>query len=94
MEEGLKILQRIRSEFDIPVLSDIHYPDQIAPAAEVLDIIQIPAYLCMQTHLVVEAARTGKTINIKHGQFIAPENMDKPVKKIESTAAIRLDITI
>lgn len=93
MEEGLKILQRIRSEFDIPVLSDIHYPDQIAPAAEVLDIIQIPAYLCMQTHLVVEAARTGKTINIKHGQFIAPENMDKPVKKIESTGNHNILVT-
>ncbi len=84
LDEGLKILEKIRDTFDLPVLSDIHYPDQIKAAAEVLDIIQIPAYLCMQTLLVVEAAKTGKAINLKHGQFIAPENMEKPVKKIES----------
>jgi 2-dehydro-3-deoxyphosphooctonate aldolase (KDO 8-P synthase) len=84
LEEGLKILEKIRNTFDLPILSDIHYPDQIKAAAEVLDIIQIPAYLCMQTILVVEAAKTGKAINLKHGQFIAPENMQKPVKKIES----------
>ncbi len=93
IDEGLETLHRIRNDFDIPVLSDIHYPEQIAKAAEVLDIIQIPAYLCMQTHLIVEAARTGKIINIKHGQFIAPENMDKPVKKIESTGNHNIIIT-
>jgi 2-dehydro-3-deoxyphosphooctonate aldolase (KDO 8-P synthase) len=84
LDEGLKILEKIRNTFDLPVLSDIHYPDQIKAAAEVLDVIQIPAYLCMQTILVVEAAKTGKPINLKHGQFIAPENMQKPVKKVES----------
>jgi 2-dehydro-3-deoxyphosphooctonate aldolase (KDO 8-P synthase) len=84
LDEGLKILEKIRDTFDLPLLSDIHYPDQIKAAADVLDVIQIPAYLCMQTFLVVEAAKTGKTINLKHGQFIAPENMQKPVKKIES----------
>jgi 2-dehydro-3-deoxyphosphooctonate aldolase (KDO 8-P synthase) len=84
LDEGLKMLEKIRNTFDLPILSDIHYPDQIKAAADVLDIIQIPAYLCMQTFLVVEAAKTGKTINLKHGQFIAPENMGKPVKKIES----------
>jgi 2-dehydro-3-deoxyphosphooctonate aldolase (KDO 8-P synthase) len=84
MEEGLAMLEKIRDTFDLPLLSDIHYPDQIRAASEVLDIIQIPAYLCMQTILVVEAARSGKAINLKHGQFIAPENMGKPVKKIES----------
>jgi 2-dehydro-3-deoxyphosphooctonate aldolase (KDO 8-P synthase) len=84
LEEGLKMLEKIGKSFDLPLLSDIHYPDQIQAAAEVLDIIQIPAYLCMQTILVVEAARTGKAVNLKHGQFIAPENMGKPVKKIES----------
>ena len=93
IDDGLKTLQRIRTEFELPVLSDIHYPEQIAQAAEVLDIIQIPAYLCMQTHLVVEAGRTGKPINIKHGQFIAPENMDKPVKKIESTGNHNIIVT-
>jgi 2-dehydro-3-deoxyphosphooctonate aldolase (KDO 8-P synthase) len=84
LDEGLKILEKIRDIFDLPVLSDIHYPDQIRAAADVLDVIQIPAYLCMQTILVVEAAKTGKTINLKHGQFVAPENMQKPVRKIES----------
>jgi 2-dehydro-3-deoxyphosphooctonate aldolase (KDO 8-P synthase) len=81
LEEGLKMLQKIKTEFGFPILSDIHYPDQAKPAAEVLDIIQIPAYLCMQTTLLVAAAQTGKVVNIKHGQFLAPENMDKPAQK-------------
>jgi 2-dehydro-3-deoxyphosphooctonate aldolase (KDO 8-P synthase) len=84
LEEGLKMLEKIKNTFDLPILSDIHYPEQIKAASQVLDIIQIPAYLCMQTFLIVEAAKTGKTINLKHGQFIAPENMGKPVKKVES----------
>jgi 2-dehydro-3-deoxyphosphooctonate aldolase (KDO 8-P synthase) len=81
LDKGLAILARIKQEFDLPILSDIHYPEQAAPAAEVLDIIQIPAYLCMQTTLVVAAAKTGKVINLKHGQFLAPENMAKPAQK-------------
>jgi 2-dehydro-3-deoxyphosphooctonate aldolase (KDO 8-P synthase) len=84
LDEGLKMLEKIKNTFDLPVLSDIHYPDQIKAASEVLDVLQIPAYLCMQTILVVEAAKTGIPVNLKHGQFIAPENMGKPVKKIES----------
>ncbi len=84
IDEGLKILQKIKKEFGFALLSDIHYPDQAKPAAEVLDIIQIPAYLCMQTTLVVESAKTGKVVNLKHGQFLAPDNMKHPVKKIES----------
>lgn len=81
LDKGLEVLARIKREFDLPILSDIHYPEQAAPAAEVLDIIQIPAYLCMQTTLVVAAAKTGKVINLKHGQFLAPENMAKPAQK-------------
>lgn len=84
LEEGLKLLQKIKTEFDLPILSDVHYPDQVEAAAEVLDVIQIPAYLCMQTTLVVAAAETGRIINLKHGQFLSPANMDKPVKKVES----------
>jgi 2-dehydro-3-deoxyphosphooctonate aldolase (KDO 8-P synthase) len=84
LEEGLRILQKVKEQFDLPILSDIHYPYQAEPSAEVLDIIQIPAYLCMQSELVVAAAKTGKVINLKHGQFLAPENMAKPVKKIEA----------
>jgi 2-dehydro-3-deoxyphosphooctonate aldolase (KDO 8-P synthase) len=85
IDEGLKLLQRIKTEFDLPIVSDIHFPSQVKAAGEVLDIIQIPAYLCMQTTLVVEAAKTGKIINLKHGQFISPQNMIKPIEKIEST---------
>ena len=81
LEEGLKMLQKIKETFGFPILSDIHYPTQAKAAAEVLDIIQIPAYLCMQTELLVETAKTGKVINLKHGQFLAPENMAKPAQK-------------
>ena len=93
LEDGLRTLEKIKNEFNLPVLSDVHYPDQIKAAAEVLDIIQIPAYLCMQTSLVVAAAKTGKTINLKHGQFLAPENMIKPVKKVESTGNHKILLT-
>jgi 2-dehydro-3-deoxyphosphooctonate aldolase (KDO 8-P synthase) len=89
----LKILDRIKKDYGFPLLSDVHYPEQLAPAAEVLDILQIPAYLCMQTTLVLEAAKTGRVINLKHGQFLAPENMIKPVKKIESTGNEQIILT-
>ncbi|HAK70892.1 MAG TPA: 3-deoxy-8-phosphooctulonate synthase, partial [Cryomorphaceae bacterium] len=78
LEEGLRILQKVKDEFGFSLITDIHYPDQAAPAGEVVDIIQIPAYLCMQTELVLAAARTGKAVNLKHGQFLAPQNMVKP----------------
>lgn len=81
LEAGLAMLQKIKENFGFPVLSDVHYPSQVAAAAQVLDVIQIPAYLCMQTDLMVAAARSGKVLNIKHGQFLAPENMQKPVQK-------------
>lgn len=93
MDEGLKLLQRIKQDFGFPIISDIHYPSQIAAAAEVLDIIQIPAYLCMQTSLTVGAALTGKPINLKHGQFLAPENMIKPVQKIEAQGNQKILLT-
>jgi len=81
LDKGIELLCRIKQEFNFPILSDVHYPQQVAQAAEFLDVIQIPAYLCMQTDLLEAAARTGKVINIKHGQFLAPENMAKPVQK-------------
>jgi 2-dehydro-3-deoxyphosphooctonate aldolase (KDO 8-P synthase) len=93
LEEGLKTLQKIKQSFELPILTDIHYPNQAAPAAEVVDVLQIPAYLCMQTELVVAAAKTGAVINIKHGQFIAPENMEKPVKKCEQSGNDRIILT-
>lgn len=93
LDEGLQLLAKIKREFELPLLTDIHYPEQARPAAEVVDVIQIPAYLCMQTTLVVEAAKTGATINLKHGQFLAPENMAKPVKKIEDSGSHKILLT-
>jgi 2-dehydro-3-deoxyphosphooctonate aldolase (KDO 8-P synthase) len=93
LEEGLKVLEKVKREFDVPLLTDIHYPYQAAPAAQVCDVIQIPAYLCMQSELVVAAAKTGAVVNIKHGQFLAPDNMAKPVKKIEDSGNDRIILT-
>ncbi|HWN39642.1 MAG TPA: 3-deoxy-8-phosphooctulonate synthase [Gammaproteobacteria bacterium] len=93
MEAGLRLLEKVKRQFDLPILTDIHYPYQAAPAAEVCDVIQIPAYLCMQSELVVAAAKTGAVVNIKHGQFLAPENMAKPVKKIEDSGNDRIIVT-
>jgi 2-dehydro-3-deoxyphosphooctonate aldolase (KDO 8-P synthase) len=84
IDEGLKILQKVKDTFGFPLLTDVHYPDQVKAAAEVCDVIQIPAYLVMQTTLVTEAAKTGAVINLKHAQFLAPENMIKPVQKVEA----------
>jgi len=81
IEKGLQMLAKIKKEFGFPVLTDIHEPAHATIAAEVVDVLQIPAYLCMQTSLVVAAAKTRKVINIKHGQFLAPENMKYPVQK-------------
>jgi 2-dehydro-3-deoxyphosphooctonate aldolase (KDO 8-P synthase) len=81
LEKGLAMLAKIKEQFGFPLISDIHYPEQAALAAQVLDVIQIPAYLCMQTTLVVATAKTGKVVNIKHGQFLAPDNMINPAMK-------------
>lgn len=81
MEKGLKTLAMIKKRYGFPILTDIHLPEQAVPTAEVADIIQIPAYLCMQSTLMVAAAKTGRVINIKHGQFLSPENMKHPVNK-------------
>ncbi len=93
LDEGLKMLQRVKENFGFPLLTDIHYPDQAVAIAEVCDVIQIPAYLCMQTTLVTETARTGAVVNIKHGQFLAPENMIKPAQKCESVGNSKIILT-
>ena len=93
LDEGLRVLARIKEEFGFPLLTDIHYPSQAKPAAEVVDVLQIPAYLCMQTTLVTEAAKTGAVINLKHGQFLAPENMAKPAQKCESVGNSKIILT-
>ncbi len=85
LKEGLKILAKVKEEVRIPVLSDIHRMQDVDSAKEVLDILQIPAFLCQQTSLLLKAGGAGKVVNIKKGQFIAPENMAGAVKKIYST---------
>jgi len=93
LAEGVKLLAKVKEQFGFPVLTDIHYPDQAAPAAEVCDVLQIPAYLCMQTGLMVAAAKTGAVINIKHGQFLAPDNMKHPVTKCEEAGNTNIILT-
>lgn len=91
--EGLKILAHIKKELQVPVISDIHSIEQIEPAAEVLDALQIPAFLCRQTDLVYGAAKTGKAISIKKGQFLAPKDMSNVVKKVEEAGNPNLFLT-
>ena len=85
LKEGLKILQKIKTDLDLPVLSDVHKEEEVEVAAEVLDVLQIPAFLCRQTDLLVKAAGTGKTINVKKGQFMAPWDMKNVVNKLEES---------
>jgi len=84
LEKGLEILQKVKDEFDLSVISDIHLPFQANLVKDVLDIIQIPAFLCRQTDLLIEAAKTNKTINVKKGQFMSPYEMENVVDKILS----------
>lgn len=91
--EGLAILQEVRDRFQVPILTDIHEPGQAAVAAEVVDILQIPAFLCRQTDLVVAAAETGKVVNVKKGQFLAPEDMVNVIDKITGTGNDRIILT-
>lgn len=93
LKEGLRILQGVREAVGVEVLTDIHTPDQAGPAGEVVDVIQIPAFLCRQTDLLVEAGRTGKVINIKKGQFVAPQDMIYAVDKVRSTGNNRIVLT-
>ncbi|MDX2128590.1 MAG: 3-deoxy-8-phosphooctulonate synthase [Chloroherpetonaceae bacterium] len=85
MEEGLAILRKVKETFHIPVLTDIHESYQAEPAAEVVDVLQIPAFLCRQTDLLIAAGKTGKVVNVKKGQFLAPWDMKNIVTKLEST---------
>lgn len=84
LQEGLRILERIQKEFDLPVVTDVHSPEEARAAGEVIDILQIPAYLCRQTDLVVAAAETGAVVSVKKGQFLAPWDMENVIQKITS----------
>lgn len=89
LEEGLKTLAKIREELNVPVISDIHEPSQVNAAAEVLDIIQIPAFLCRQTDLLVAAAKSGKPVNVKKGQFVSPWDMKNAVDKLRGAGGTK-----
>ena len=93
MEEGLKILAKIKKELNVPVVTDIHEAWQAEPTASVVDIVQIPAFLCRQTDLLVAAAKTGKIVNIKKGQFLAPQQMKSLVKKVEDSGNKQIMLT-
>ena len=85
MDEGLEALARVRQKTGLPVLTDVHLPEQCAPAAEVVDVLQIPAFLCRQTDLLVAAGKTGKPVNIKKGQWMHPEGMRGAVEKVRNS---------
>jgi 2-dehydro-3-deoxyphosphooctonate aldolase (KDO 8-P synthase) len=93
IRDGLQVLARIKAAIDIPIISDVHRISEVALAADVLDVIQIPAFLCRQTDLILEVARTGKPINIKKGQFLAPWDMANIVEKIRSVSSVTPMIT-
>tara|TARA_B100000035_G_scaffold306353_1_gene308307 strand:+ start:873 stop:1703 length:831 start_codon:yes stop_codon:yes gene_type:complete len=81
MEEGLRILEKVKKEFELPILTDIHTTEQVKPVSEIVDVLQTPAFLCRQTDFIVSVAKSGKPVNIKKGQFLAPNDMMQVVKK-------------
>lgn len=93
LEEGLAILNRVKQKYDLPVLSDVHEVNQVETAAQVIDIIQIPAFLSRQTDLIVAAGETGKVVNIKKAQFSAPEDMKNAIEKVYSTGNKQVCLT-
>ncbi|MEJ2025612.1 MAG: 3-deoxy-8-phosphooctulonate synthase [Deltaproteobacteria bacterium] len=93
LKKGLEVIRRVKEETGLPVLSDVHEREQIEEAAAVLDVIQIPAFLCRQTDLILAAARTEVAVNIKKGQFLAPWDMAPAVEKVRSTNNHRLLLT-
>ncbi|MCP4717517.1 MAG: 3-deoxy-8-phosphooctulonate synthase [Deltaproteobacteria bacterium] len=93
LQEGLSVLQRIRRELSVPVVSDVHRHEEILPAAEVLDMLQVPAFLCRQTDFIIDIARAGKPVNIKKGQFMAPEAMRMVFAKAAGTGNHKLMVT-
>ena len=93
LKEGLKILAKVKESLGLPIISDVHSIEQIAPAAEVLDVLQIPAFLCRQTDLLVAAARSGRVINVKKGQFLAPWDMKNVAAKLAASGNENIILT-
>ncbi|MFV1951086.1 MAG: 3-deoxy-8-phosphooctulonate synthase [Nitrospinota bacterium] len=92
-EEGLKILEDVKNRLSVPVLTDVHSPEEAVRAAEIVDVLQIPAFLCRQTDLIMAASETGKRVNVKKGQFLAPRDMKNIIDKFTSTGNTNLMIT-
>ena len=93
LDEGLKILEEVKSTFNVPVLTDIHHPEQASLVADVVDVLQIPAFLCRQTDLLVAAGKTGKVINIKKGQFLSPYKVKNIIDKVVATGNNNILVT-
>ncbi len=93
LSEGLRILAKVRDEVKVPVLTDIHEAAQATAAGEVVDVLQIPAFLCRQTDLLIAAARTGRAVNVKKGQFVAPQDMRHAVAKLRESGNDRVSLT-
>ena len=93
LDKGLKILEEVKNSFNIPVLTDIHHPEQAASVSEVVDVLQIPAFLCRQTDLLVAAAKTGKVVNIKKGQFLSPYKVKNIIDKVSATGNNNILVT-
>ncbi len=93
MHEALEALARVKREFGVPVLTDVHEPAEAATAAEVADVLQIPAFLCRQTALLVAAAATGRVVNVKKGQFLAPGDMQNAIEKVAGAGGSRILLT-
>ena len=93
LEKGLQVLTKVKKEIGVPITSDVHCVDQIKPAADVLDLIQVPAFLCRQTDLLVAVGPAGRAINVKKGQFLSPSDMKPVIEKIESTGNWKILLT-
>jgi 2-dehydro-3-deoxyphosphooctonate aldolase (KDO 8-P synthase) len=93
IEKGLRMLSDVRSKFDMPVIADVHSVEEVRPASEVLDALQIPAFLCRQTDLILSASKTGKPVNVKKGQFLAPWDVKNIIDKFSSSGNLNLFIT-
>jgi len=93
MDEALKILDEVKKEFDLPILTDVHSENEVEAAAEVADVLQIPAFLCRQTEILQAAGKTGKAVNIKKGQFMAPEDMSQQAEKVVATGNTKVMLT-
>src|SRR5262245_18677752 len=93
LEEGLAVLEKVRAIADVPVLTDVHNEEQAQRAGEVVDVVQIPAFLCRQTDLIAAAARTGKVVNLKKGQFLSPLEMRHVVEKAKTSGAHKILVT-